>query len=250
MKRAHRVSVFAIIICLILLIISCQKKEETEKIVEQVINNTADESLVLHMPFDGTVSDSSMFTHHVEARNVRFTEDRFGKKESAARFDGRTSWISIEADSLLDFHDRASFTVTSWVNVNRFSIDWSILRKKGDPVQYYFGYEDDRVVLSLDREESRVYSQTTLFEDTWYFVVGVYDADLMQLTIYVNSLQDAQAPVLNLFKSKTGNLEIGRTSTNTPVYYLNGVLDDIRVYSRKLSEKEIRDLYHEGGWNL
>ena len=30
--------------------------------------------------------------------------------------------------------------------------------------------------------------------------------------------------------------------------YLDGKLDDIRIYNRALSDDEISDLYHEGGW--
>lgn len=30
--------------------------------------------------------------------------------------------------------------------------------------------------------------------------------------------------------------------------YLDGKLDDIRIYNRALTEEEVKLLYHEGGW--
>jgi hypothetical protein len=32
------------------------------------------------------------------------------------------------------------------------------------------------------------------------------------------------------------------------IYYFPGVMDDVRIFSRKLETYEIEDLYHEGGW--
>ncbi len=247
--NSARLRLLLIFLC-VLMLVSCQQKSETNALPAIDNESTDTASLVLHLPFDHSIRDSSMYGHHIAPHQIEFTKDRFGKADCAALYNGHNSWLEINADSLLDFHDRQSFTITAWVKSDRFTIDWSIIRKIGDPVQYYFGYEDDRIVLGLDREESRVYSRTTLFPDTWYFVAGIYDAERMQLSVYVNSLPDAQSPVLNLFKSKPGNLETGRTSTRTPVYYLDGVLDDIRVYNRPLSEEELRELYHENGWNL
>ena len=248
--NSARFRLLMIAICAVIALTSCRKQDQSVEEAPVAVDSTHDTAPVFHLPFDRAVRDSSRYHHAVVPHQVQFTEDRFGNEGHAGLFNGRNSWIEIDADSLLDFHDRESFTITAWVKSDRFTIDWSIFRKLGEPVQYFFGYEDDRIVLGLDRNESRIYSQTTLFADTWYFVAGIYDAGQMQLLVYVNSLLDAQTPVLNLFKSKPGNIETGRTSTRSPVYYLDGALDDVRVYDRVLSEDELRKLYHEGGWNL
>ncbi len=245
-----RFSLLIFVVFVAIAFTSCQQQDQTDTEHPIEVSSIDDTAPVFHLPFDRVIRDSSRYHRAIVPHHVQFTKDRFGNEGHAGLFNGKNSWIEIDADSLLDFHDRESFTITAWVKTDRFTIDWSIFRKKGDPVQCFFGYEDDRIVLGLDRSESRVYSQTTLFADTWYFVAGIYDAEKMQLLVYVNSLLDAQTPVLSLFKSKPGNIEAGRTSTRSPVYYLDGALDDVRVYDRVLSEDELRELYHEGGWNL
>ncbi len=42
----------------------------------------------------------------------------------------------------------------------------------------------------------------------------------------------------------------GRVGGNDSWSYYPGILDDIRIYNRALSEAEIDTLYHEGGWDL
>ena len=33
-------------------------------------------------------------------------------------------------------------------------------------------------------------------------------------------------------------------------YFFSGIIDDIRIYDRALSETEIQELYHQGDWML
>ncbi len=42
---------------------------------------------------------------------------------------------------------------------------------------------------------------------------------------------------------------IGRNAQNTPAQYLDGLLDDIRIFDRSLTAEEILQLFNEGGWN-
>ncbi len=250
MKNLLEYSTILIVLTALLTVAGCQPKNAPAVAETVKVDSTAVKSLVMHLPFDGSISDSSMYRQIVSGHNIQFCTDRFGNANSAIDLNGKSSWLDIESDSRLDFHDKQSFSVTCWVKVDRFTIDWSILRKKGNPVQYFFGFEDDRVAFGLDSDESTTYSQTTLFPDTWYFVAGVYNAEDMQLSIYINSLLDSRIQVLSLFKSKPGDLETGRTSTRKHVYYLDGALDELRVYNRPLSDEELQELYHAKGWNL
>ena len=48
------------------------------------------------------------------------------------------------------------------------------------------------------------------------------------------------------------NIELGAQRSNDNDWtdrFMEGKLDDIRIYNRALSESEIQALYHENGWN-
>ena len=74
----------------------------------------------------------------------------------------------------------------------------------------------------------------------WYHVAGVYNASAQTLDIYVNGVQDngtlrGTIPASQI--NSAVNVNIGRRSGG---YYFNGVIDDVRIYNRALSQAEIQ----------
>jgi arabinan endo-1,5-alpha-L-arabinosidase len=73
-----------------------------------------------------------------------------------------------------------------------------------------------------------------------------YDGDRTG-KIYLNGIQVGKRffpDQLSIFKT---NFFVGKRYISNPEF-LQGSLDDIRIYNRALSESEIKALYHEGGW--
>jgi Concanavalin A-like lectin/glucanases superfamily len=74
----------------------------------------------------------------------------------------------------------------------------------------------------------------------WYHVVGMYDGQTLKL--YVNGILKASLQAVgsmsiyntDLFFAKQSNID-----STTP-----GTLDNVRIYNRALSEKEVLELYH------
>jgi hypothetical protein len=64
-------------------------------------------------------------------------------------------------------------------------------------------------------------------------------------TFASGSVQPQNTPI-NL----TRGGRIGTTSydSSPPDYWTYGSIDDIRIYNRALTNSEINQLYHEGGW--
>jgi len=84
---------------------------------------------------------------------------------------------------------------------------------------------------------------TALTTGTWYLLTGVYDGT--NLTLYLNGIQaSASIPggANNPAPGAGQGFFLGRDQTGTGEY-LNGTLDDARVYNRALSASEIWDLY-------
>src|SRR6185312_1950217 len=85
------------------------------------------------------------------------------------------------------------------------------------------------------------YSNTTRALNTWYHIAGVYNASTRALDVYVNGVLDSGTlrgtiPASQILQSV--NVNIGR---RTGGYYFNGVIDEIRVYNRALSQTEIQN---------
>src|SRR4029077_9178628 len=86
------------------------------------------------------------------------------------------------------------------------------------------------------------YSTTVRSLNVWYHVAGVYNAAARTLDIYVNGVLNngtlsGTVPAAQLNAAVYVN--IGRRSGGSG-YYFNGVIDDVRVYNRALSQAEIQ----------
>ncbi len=84
------------------------------------------------------------------------------------------------------------------------------------------------------------YSQTVRALNTWYHVSGVFDAGARTLDIYVNGVLNngvLSGTVPTSIRNASVNANIGR---RTGGFYINGVLDDVRVYNRALTGTEIQ----------
>ena len=74
---------------------------------------------------------------------------------------------------------------------------------------------------------------------SWCYLVGVYDGSLVR--IYVNGIEEANAAFSGAMLQTTGQpLCIGRYGTTGEA--VNGLIDEVRVYSRALSAAEIQTL--------
>jgi hypothetical protein len=81
----------------------------------------------------------------------------------------------------------------------------------------------------------------------WYHVVAAYKGSM--LTLY---LDGQKINYMNWFTVSVNTsglpLTIGRLRSDYAMYGFKGTVDDVRIYKRVLTESQIKDLYHEGGW--
>jgi len=88
----------------------------------------------------------------------------------------------------------------------------------------------------------------TLNKNQWYHLLGTYSASQSAITIYVNGLQKGQRslPFQTRFKTALPNLNIGREAGAVTPNYLNGSLDEIKLYNYALSPDEVKTDYNQG----
>lgn len=75
------------------------------------------------------------------------------------------------------------------------------------------------------------------FNGDWYHVAGTYDG--MEIKVYVDGSLRATTAHEDYIEIQSHNLNIARNSEEVDRYY-GGVIDEVRIYNRALSEPEIR----------
>jgi hypothetical protein len=134
------------------------------------------------------------------------------------------------------------FTVSAWFNTRNLSGDFQYI------VSTYDG--NNGFVLDKDNQDNirfwvndnpAIEPDLSIGEDSWYHAVGVAEQDVAKL--YVNgSIVGSDTRTGNV--DSTESVTIGNTYDNGNE--LDGYIDDVRIYDRALSDREVQQLYQWG----
>jgi hypothetical protein len=217
--------------------------------------------LLAYYPFDGNARDASGNSNNGILRGVTPTEDQFGRPGSAYLFDGVDDYVKIPYSTSLQFQTQIS--LCGWVCPNGFyqghCLANDIVRKGTRDeergiffLRYGISCDDDFVPeeerfsfgVNLNGElgSEWVAGTSPVRPGVWFFVAGTYDGSVLK--VYVNGVLEGTVPASGTISNIGRDLTIGGNVNSQFPYRVNGVLDDIRIYNRALSEDEIRELYH------
>ena len=208
------------------------------------------QDLVAGYAFDGNTADNSGNGHAGTAVNSPgFGTDRFNDARSALRLDGEDQYaslphsISIEHDISISFwmktdlSDDGSWPFATFLidrDLCTSTGDWSVGLGLGGRVQWNTGTN----LLSSARSVN---------DDSWMHVVVLRDAAGRSKKIFINGDQDTSASFSNeSFANDSIGIYVGASVCDTRYHhYYRGLIDDIRLYDRVLSEAEVRLLFYE-----
>lgn len=141
-----------------------------------------------------------------------------------------------------------SMTISAWINSRSFPVDdAAIVSNHGD-----FGYQLDTTVdqgqrtigFKLTNAAGQLmarYGKTPLVTGRWYHVTGVYNAAAKTLNVYLNGELDngcLVGDVTGRQRISGLNLYVGRRG-NADGFEFAGLIDDVKIYSRALTQNEI-----------
>ncbi|NOQ50517.1 MAG: hypothetical protein GQ557_02530 [Mycoplasmataceae bacterium] len=246
--------------------------------------NTLKIGLVAFYPFDGNANDYSDNNNHSTNYGAELTTDRFGNENSAYEFDGLNDYMQLA--NTLDITEGLTFSF--WINSNgiqdgenngtvickyNMAYDYHCfsigthnnlvghsLLGNFYASQYNTDYRDcawsnmmtvDDIPSQWDSNKFDLINPMELPLNNWVFcTINVTDTEVQawingvltvkkerEYTTYYNSENEP---------TYIGNNLLGGEGSNNHFY---GSLDELRVYNRALTENEIQELYHEGGWN-
>lgn len=221
------------------------------------------QGLVLHIPCNGNAQDISGNNNHGTVNGATLVADRNGNSNSAYQFGGFNNPNFIKVNNSTSLKFSSTFTFATWVKINNkqgmdgfgansngvnsavqhclFAKDWdrdkahALLNYTVSPTETHKGF-----YTGLHAGASSVFTNISYNETQWVHLVYVFTGN--QLKLYKNgTLVISTTGSLDFTPSNTQDLYFGRFSNFW--YPLDGVLDDMRMYNRALTDSEVQKLY-------
>ncbi|TAG55310.1 MAG: hypothetical protein EAZ27_07255 [Cytophagales bacterium] len=223
-------------------------------------NSTCSSGLVASYPFCGNANDVSGNNNNGTVSGATLTTDRFGNANSAYSFDGIDDYIFADAS-----YNLKTFTISFWAkaSIDILTLQYPVLTAfKYDLTNVYNSPFVTQVLASpypinnQGRISTCSYTNTdlqTCLQSTdkpntniWHHYVITYNTQ-NNISIYINNQHEGTLPINGNSQKNYNFLTIGKegiTSFYNSTSY-KGDIDDIRIYSKALSQAEITALYNE-----
>ncbi|MDR3503120.1 MAG: T9SS type A sorting domain-containing protein [Legionella sp.] len=206
--------------------------------------------LVAYYPFSGNANDMSGNGNNGIVYNATLTADRFGNLNQAYSFNG-SSYINIPEL----FPDTVNgFTYSLWIILNNLPSYQAYIINKGTLMGEVAILVNSSGQVKLEVKQTDLMWHTiashSIDTNVVYHIVGRYIKG-SNFDLWVNGVKATSKSNLNLnlYTSNETVSSIGAYNyMGTYSQYWDGIIDDIRVYKRALSDAEIQVLYKEAGW--
>ena len=221
------------------------------------------QGLQAYYPFNGNANDESGNNNNPVKNNATITADRFGKPGSAYHFNGVYQYIQIPNKPSLNFGKEISISV--WVRPTGFYYGIchaSQLISKGggnyNPGNYALRFDDALYSAGNGCNGSKCdtlhqnfrgtgtvlkpYPGEFIKKNKWYNVLYTNDGKTAKL--YVDCVLKYSVTFPETFTNKE-DLFFGKSDDEFFPFWLNGDLDEIRIYNRALHADEIFSLCNE-----
>ncbi len=213
-----------------------------------------EDDLVVYFTFDNvdgnTIYDSSPngLNANIVANAVIVT----GKNGKGIRITAEgADCVNVPADEKLKIS--GEITMAAWIFQDSWSTDGQWFDKNchngGEHTSYgigvFEGGKNINMFLGTGSSRPRLAKPHTLKEKTWHHVVGTYDGSAMK--VYIDgefALEHAEA--INFTGTNDQDLRIGCSKDRPQYTFDNGVIDDAAIWSRALSEAEIKEVMNGG----
>jgi alpha-tubulin suppressor-like RCC1 family protein len=198
--------------------------------------------LAAYYPFSGNAADRSGHGNHGTVHGATLTTDRFGRANSAYRFNGMGDYIRVPYSNTLSFpHD---LSVAAWISTTDEAGGVAHEHNGGADGNFVFGLsQGGRVRFGRSANVAGgLYDSDFVNDGHWHFVAGLFDSTNHVITITIDGyFASSYTDLLNLPDNPIA-LIIG--DENNHLYAFDGIIDDVRLYNRVLTEAEITILKH------
>lgn len=193
---------------------------------------------------DGSTKDSSIYAGDGINYGATPSADRFGNGSGAMAFDGTANHINTPYNSALNV-GQPNMTISAWIKPTTLSGTFAVVNRNSPYLLWVDG--NQRLYTGLYSNAAAAWKWAgsgngTLSTGVWQQVAMTYDGSIRKL--YVNGAQsgpDDTQITGNVATSAIG-IAIGYDACCSR-YYFQGAIDDVRIYDKTLTDKEIKQLY-------
>jgi hypothetical protein len=163
-------------------------------------------------------------------------------------FDGTDDYVDIPADPCFGLN---KLTIAAWVYFpGSVPADWGVILVHSAMEEDHYGlwWNSDsnkfhfRATFVGIQEDCKDYD-TIISPDTWCLVAGTFNHDTDEFICYLNDSVDSTmvSPAEPLLSDSGIHIGMGINDGNE---LFQGIIDEVHIYNRVLSETEIAELYH------
>ncbi|MHC4694350.1 MAG: lamin tail domain-containing protein, partial [Planctomycetota bacterium] len=193
--------------------------------------------LVAHWMFDegsgSTATDSAGTNNGALIGGPTWTD---GRINGALSFDGVDDYVVVAPIAPLMGNN---VTAQAWIRTSEFAGIWNpvITQNAGNGYYFYISSGRPAFYIVVGAAFVQAISQDAINPDEWYHVAGTNDGS--NLKLYIDGqLEDSDNSTG--FLGVSSNAYIGCEPTSS--LYYNGLIDDVRIYDRAVSETELQDI--------
>ncbi|RLF28956.1 MAG: hypothetical protein DRN08_04185 [Thermoplasmata archaeon] len=209
-----------------------------------MLNNESITDLLL--PFDtedsATTKDYSGSENNGTIIGASWTSN--GKIGGAYYFDGSNDYIAFDLPNVFDDISNNDFTISMWLKSDDISDNWRrVMEARKDNMNFVQFFQlNSEIHFGVCEDGVRRSVKTGMLEsNTWYNIVGVWDASEKSLAIYVNGNKSIEAGNRHYGRGSQEALHLGHR-TDSSRYWL-GFIDEFHLYDHILSDEQIYQYY-------
>lgn len=222
----------------------------------QVPSYVPTNGLVAYYPFNGNANDVSGNGNNGTNNGATLTTDRFGNINSAYFFNGSTDFINVTSNNSLNFQTNNSFTLSYWIkatSLNSSKVN-VIINKQVGAGSSQDGWNANIEAnlasnLRIQNAPSTVFcdpssNASAISNLTNYHITQVFQNGTSY--VYINGIQvSTSTGCLGIIGDNSSNMFIGKPTWISGIAQgFNGVIDDIGIWNRGLTQQEVTNLYN------
>ncbi|HWD94307.1 MAG TPA: LamG-like jellyroll fold domain-containing protein [Verrucomicrobiae bacterium] len=156
---------------------------------------------------------------------------------AALTFDGASQYVNVPNVANLQFTSAQSFTISAWVKLNSLPNAAASIVAKDPAAGAWYGLGISAANQWSFTGATNIVSPTAADIGQWHLIAGVQDGAAGTRKLYVDGLLMASGAAQN--GSGTGALRIAALPGTTPIQFLDGAVDDVRIYNQALAPTDI-----------
>lgn len=206
-----------------------------QPLLAQVPSYVPTNGLVGYWPFNGNANDESGNGNNGTVNGTTLTADRFGNANKSYSF-GPNKYIEVLNNPSINLSN--SFSISIWIK----ALPSTTVIRKG--YQYGIDLGISNSTANTNGLYPHCYNPTLLTNSildssNWFHIVATNSNNIQK--IYINGILTNTSSVSTTYQLYPNNLTIGSWYLNETY---NGLLDDIGLWNRALTQQEITNLYN------